>query len=108
MRKKSNQKKLMSIGEIAKKLGIHEQTIRKYEKDGLIKPYRSTKNTRYFNEGDALKIITAITLTQEFGLNRTGVGLIFNLAKSYNIKDEELLDFIEDSKVPATHNTKIK
>lgn len=104
MKKTHKPKNLMSIGEVSKKLGIHEQTIRKYEKDGLIKPYRSSKNTRYFSEHDSLKIIAIITLTQEFGLNRTGVNLLFNLAKHSDVSDEELLDFIEDSKVLINHS----
>ena len=91
-------KELITIGAVAKKLGIHEQTIRTYEREGLLKPVRSVKNTRFFSKQDITRIITIITLTQEFGLNRTGVNLLFSLAKNRRMKDEELLDFIEDHK----------
>ena len=91
-------KELTTIGAVAKKLGIHEQTIRTYEREGLLKPLRSKKNTRFFSKQDINRIIVIITLTQEFGLNRTGVSLLLSLAKRNDIKDEELLDFIEDHK----------
>jgi len=94
--KKGRYPELMLIGEVAKRLGIHEQTIRTYEREGLLKPMRSQKNTRYFSKQDITKIMIIITLTQEFGLNRSGVSLMFNLAKKRRMKDEDLLEFIED------------
>ena len=95
-KKKQKVGELILIGEVAKKLGIHEQTIRTYERDGLLKPFRSLKNTRYFSKQDITRIMIIITLTQEFGLNRSGVSLLFNLAKKHRVKDEDLLEFIED------------
>lgn len=101
-RKKKKNPDLITIGAAAKKLGIHEQTIRTYEREGLIKPHRSAKNTRFFSKQDMTRIITIVTLTQEFGLNRAGVNLLFSFAKKCRIKDEELLDFIEDQKKITT------
>ena len=101
MKKKEKNTGLMTIGFVSKKLGIHEQTIRTYEREGLIKPYRSEKNTRYFSEKDVTRIIIIVTLTQEFGLNRAGVNILFSLAKKYRMKDEDLLEYIEDYKSPV-------
>ena len=40
--------KLLKIGEVAKQLGVHDQTIRMYERKGLLKPIRSEHNSRFF------------------------------------------------------------
>ncbi len=83
------------IGQVAKQLSIHEQTIRMYEKLGLIKPVRLHKRRRY-NQVDINRITIIIILTQELGLSLKGVELFFNLAANYDIDDDELLDFIID------------
>lgn len=95
MKKKDD---LFLIGEVAKKLGIHDQTIRMYERKHLIKPQRSENNTRLFSKNDVTKITTIITLTQEIGLNLSGVKIVFSLAKKLKMSDDEFLDFIYDHK----------
>ena len=91
-----NKNKLLKIGEVAKQLGVHDQTIRMYERKGLLKPTRSEHNTRLFNRDDVTKITTIITLTQEVGMNLSGVKIVFSLAKKLNMNNDELLDFIYD------------
>ena len=88
-------KEYMLIGEVARKLGIHEQTIRMYERKGLIKPHRTTKNTRYFTKEDVAGIILVVTLTQELGLNIAGVRMLLHLAERYSLSNEDLMDLIE-------------
>jgi len=82
------------IGEVSKVLGIHEQTIRMYERKKLIKPHRSKKNTRLFTTTDILRLNLVTTLTQELGMNLSGVKLVFALGKKLDMDEEELLDFI--------------
>ncbi|HPR17450.1 MAG TPA: MerR family transcriptional regulator [Candidatus Cloacimonadota bacterium] len=86
------------IGEVAKQLGIHDQTIRMYERKKLISPQRSEHQTRLFSKNDVTKINIIITLTQEIGLNLSGVKIVFALAKRLKMSDDELLDFIYDHK----------
>lgn len=86
------------IGEVAKILGVHDQTIRMYERKNLLHPERSLKNTRLFSNKDITKITIIITLTQELGLNLSGVKIVLSLAKKLNMTDDELLDFIHDHK----------
>jgi len=86
------------IGELAKKLGIHEQTIRMYERKHLIKPHRLENTIRIFNENDLTKITNIITMTQELGMNLVGVKMVFALAKKMKMNDEDLWDFIQDHK----------
>jgi len=87
---------LILIGEVAKKLGVHDQTIRMYERKSLIKPLRTENGTRIFSRNDMTKITIIITLTQEVGLNLSGVKIVFALAKRLRMSDDELLDFIYD------------
>ncbi len=86
----------MSISEVAKLLGIHEQTIRNYERKHLIKPKRDKNNYRFFAKDDVLRISVVIKLTQELGFNISGVRLVFSLSKKLNMSDDELIDFLED------------
>ena len=91
-------KKFYTIGEVAKKIGIHDQTIRMYEQKNLICPKRTENNYRIFSKQDIIRITIIITLTQEIGMNIVGVKMIFALAKHQKISDEFLLDFIYDLK----------
>jgi len=84
------------IGDVAKKLGIHDQTIRMYERKNLLKIRRTEKNTRVFNQNDITKITLIITLTQEVGMNLSGVKMVFALAKKLQMSEDELLDFVYD------------
>ncbi len=89
---------LVLIGEVSKILGIHDQTIRMYERKNLIKPMRTKNNTRLFSKNDVTRINIIITLTQEIGLNLSGVKIVFALARKLKMSSEELLDFVYDHK----------
>lgn len=86
------------IGEVASKLGIHEQTIRTYEKKNLIAPKRSQKNTRLFTEQDILRLTNIVTLTEEFRLNLVGVKLVYILKEELDMSEDEFWDFIQDNR----------
>ena len=88
--------RLYSIGEVAKMVGIHDQTIRMYERKGLISPERTEKNIRVFSTEDIDQITLIITLTQELGMNFSGVKVVFELAKLLEMSMEDLLDFVSD------------
>ena len=92
----ADKNKLLKIGEVAKQLRVHDQTIRMYERKGLLKPIRSEHNTRLFTRDDVTKVTTIITLTLELGMNLSGVKIVFSLAKKLNMNNDELLDFIYD------------
>lgn len=89
-------KEFYLIGDVAKMLGIHDQTIRMYERKKLLKIRRTKKNTRIFDKDDITKITLIITLTQEVGMNLSGVKIVFALAKKLQMSEEELLDFVYD------------
>jgi len=68
-----------SIGVISRLTGMHEQTIRQYEKLGLVTPQRSSGGTRSFSELDLQRLLTINTLTRDMGVNLAGVDLILRL-----------------------------
>ena len=70
-----------SISAVAQMFSIHQQTIRLYEKEGLITPKRSEGNTRLFSEGDIEQLEEIIFLTHKIGINLAGVEMIFKLHK---------------------------
>jgi len=70
-----------SISAVAKMFSVHQQTIRLYEKEGLINPKRSIGNTRLFSEEDVDKLEEIIYLTHQLGVNLAGVQMIFKLKK---------------------------
>jgi len=80
--KRINKKEMLfSISAVAKMFAVHQQTIRLYEKQGLIKPKRSSGNTRLFSEEDVNQLEEVIFLTHQLGINLAGVDMILRLKK---------------------------
>lgn len=79
--KVKRQKAFFSISAVAKMFSVHQQTIRLYEKEGLITPKRSEGNTRLFSEEDVNRLEEIIYLTHQLGINLAGVEMIFKLKK---------------------------
>ena len=70
-----------SISVVAKMFSVHQQTIRMYEKEGLLTPKRSDGNTRLFSEEDVERLEEIINLTHKMGVNLAGVEIILKLQK---------------------------
>jgi MerR family transcriptional regulator/heat shock protein HspR len=70
-----------SISVVAKMFSVHQQTIRMYEKEGLLAPKRSDGNTRLFSEDDVDRLEEIINLTHKMGVNLAGVEIILRLQK---------------------------
>lgn len=70
-----------SISAVAKMFSVHQQTIRLYERQGLVCPKRSEGNTRLYSEEDIDRLEEIIYLTHELGINLAGVEVIFKLKK---------------------------
>lgn len=78
-----------SISVVSEMFGVHQQTIRLYEKEGLINPTRSEGNTRKFTEEDVNQLEEVIYLTHKLGVNLAGVALILKLkGKLKKMQDE--------------------
>lgn len=77
------------ISVVAKVLNIHPQTLRQYEREGLIEPSRTDGKIRLYSNQDIDKIKTILRLTRELGVNLAGVDVILRLRKK--------LDELEDT-----------
>ena len=67
------------ISIVAKIAGVHPQTLRFYENEGLIKPSRTEGKTRLYSERDLIRIKRIVSLTRERGVNVAGTHLILKL-----------------------------
>jgi MerR family transcriptional regulator/heat shock protein HspR len=67
------------ISSVAELYGLHPQTLRLYERVGLLKPSRSQGNTRLYTDADLERLEVILTLTREMGVNLAGIEIILNM-----------------------------
>lgn len=76
---------------------VHQQTIRLYEKQGLISPKRSEGNTRLFSEEDVERLEEIMYLTHKLGINLAGVDMILKLQKQIKRLQKEMNTIFEQA-----------
>ena len=81
MPKKTGAKAYYMISAVAQKYSIHPQTLRLYEREGLLKPSRTEGNTRLYSEDDLEQLETILSLTRDLGVNLAGVEIILNMRR---------------------------
>lgn len=86
-----------SISAVAEMFSVHQQTIRLYEKEGLISPKRSDGNTRLFSEEDIERLEEVIYLTHQLGINLAGVEMIIKLQKKIKRLQGEMNKLLDDA-----------
>ncbi len=104
MRVKKN-KGFFSISAVAKMFSVHQQTIRLYEKEGLICPKRSSGNTRLFSEDDIDRLEEVIYLTHQLGINLAGVQMILKLKKKIDKMQKEMNRAFDKAKEQLSEET---
>lgn len=67
------------IGEISEQYGIHPQTLRMYEREGLLRPTRTEGNTRVYDPDTIERLEIILTLTRHLGVNLAGVEVILHM-----------------------------
>ena len=92
---KSRQAKKYTISVVAEEYGVHPQTLRLYEREGLIKPSRSAKGTRYYTEEDVERLELILNLTRDLGVNLAGVEIILNMREKMNRMQREFENFLQ-------------
>ena len=92
---KSKKTKKYTISVVAEQYGIHPQTLRLYEREGLIKPSRSAKGTRYYTEEDVERLELILNLTRDLGVNLAGVEIILNMREKMNQMQREFENFLQ-------------
>ena len=90
-------KGFFSISAVAKMFSVHQQTIRLYEKEGLLTPKRSEGNTRLFSEEDIEKLEEIIYLTHQLGINLAGVQMILKLKKQMKKMQSQMNEIFEQT-----------
>jgi MerR family transcriptional regulator, heat shock protein HspR len=83
------------ISAVAQKYNIHPQTLRLYEREGLLKPSRTEGNTRLYSEEDLEQLETILTLTRDLGVNLAGVEVILNMRRKIQQMQGEVNAFME-------------
>lgn len=83
------------ISAVAQTYGIHPQTLRLYEREGLLKPSRTEGNTRLYSEEDLRQLETVLNLTRDLGVNLAGVEIILNMRRKMEQMQAEVSEFIE-------------
>jgi putative heat shock protein hspR len=96
MRKYEEPVYLISV--VAKVLSIHPQTLRQYEREGLVEPSRTDGKMRLYSEKDLDRIKVILRLTRDLGVNLAGVDVILQLKEqldSFSQTIEELREQVE-------------
>ena len=87
--------KTFTISAVAEQYSLHPQTLRMYEREGLLKPSRTDGNTRLYSEEDLEQLETILSLTRELGVNLAGVEVILNMRKKMERMQAEVNEFME-------------
>ena len=82
------------ISAVAQKYNIHPQTLRLYEREGLLKPSRTEGNTRLYSEEDLEQLEVILSLTREMGVNLAGVEIILNMRRKIEAMQHEVNEFM--------------
>jgi len=92
------------ISAVAEKYGIHPQTLRMYEREGLIKPSRSEGNTRLYTEEDLERLEVVLELTRELGVNLAGVEIILNMREKMAAMQKQIEQFVQSLNTELARN----
>jgi len=82
------------ISAVADQYQIHPQTLRLYEREGLLKPSRSEGNTRLYTEEDLERLEVILHLTRDLGVNLAGVEIILNMRQKMGEMQTQIQQFI--------------
>ncbi|MBI1941882.1 MAG: helix-turn-helix transcriptional regulator [Acidobacteria bacterium] len=83
------------ISAVAEMYSIHPQTLRLYEREGLLAPSRSEGNTRLYTEEDLERLELILKLTRDLGVNLAGVEIILNMRVRMGEMQKEMEAFVE-------------
>jgi MerR family transcriptional regulator, heat shock protein HspR len=82
------------ISAVAELYHLHPQTLRLYERQGLLKPSRSDGNTRLYTPEDLRRLDVILTLTREMGVNLAGIEVILNMREKMEQMERQMHDFV--------------
>jgi MerR family transcriptional regulator/heat shock protein HspR len=84
------------ISAVSERYGIHPQTLRLYEREGLLTPSRSEGNTRLYTDEDLDRLEVILQLTRELGVNLAGVEIILNMREKMAEMQRQIEEFVRE------------
>src|SRR5215472_10276324 len=93
--KKQRAKAGYMISSVAELYKLHPQTLRLYERVGLLKPSRSQGNTRLYTDGDLERLEVILTLARDMGVNLAGIEIILNMREKMVAMEREMTEFAQ-------------
>ena len=84
------------ISAVAEMYAIHPQTLRLYEREGLLAPSRSDGNTRLYTDEDLERLEVILKLTRDLGVNLAGVEIILNMREKMEAMQQQIEGFISN------------
>ena len=98
MTSRVSRRRYLRISAVAERFEIHPQTLRLYEREGLIRPRRSAGNTRLYDEDTIERLRTILTLTRDLGVNLAGVEVVLNMREQMESMKSEMDELLETLK----------
>src|SRR3954454_14681880 len=84
------------ISAVAEQYQIHPQTLRLYEREGLLRPSRSDGNTRLYTDDDLERLEIILHLTRDLGVNLAGVEIILNMREKMSAMQHQIEEFVRE------------
>ncbi len=101
--KKRRGKAAYMISSVASQYGLHPQTLRLYEREGLLAPSRSEGNTRLYTDQDLERLEVILKLTRDFGVNLAGVEIILNMREKMVSMERQFAEFVSSLTRELSH-----
>ncbi len=83
------------ISVVAQRYQIHPQTLRLYEREGLLKPSRTEGNTRLYTDADLKRLELILALTRDLGVNLAGIEIILNMREKMAEMQRQMQAFVD-------------
>ena len=94
------------ISAVAEQYQLHPQTLRLYEREGLLKPSRSDGNTRLYTSEDLERLEVILKLTRDLGVNLAGVEIILNMREKMAEMQRQIEAFVSSLNTEMSHRTR--
>ena len=95
MTAKRKSKGAYMISAVAEMYEIHPQTLRLYEREGLLKPSRTEGNTRLYTEEDLQRLEFILSLARDLGVNIAGIAIILQMRERMEEMNRQMQSFVE-------------
>src|SRR5579864_3752484 len=100
--KRESRKAAFMISAVAEQYQLHPQTLRLYEREGLLKPSRSDGNTRLYTSDDLERLEVILKLTRDLGVNLAGVEIILNMREKMSEMQRQIEQFVSSLNTEIT------